>query len=58
MQIDIGRIISLTGSSESGADRSLHYKTEELNRYLEDLRSGYEEVERLENRAVQGSLED
>jgi class 3 adenylate cyclase/ribosomal protein S25 len=58
MQIDIGRIISLTGSGESGADRSLHYKTEELNRYLEDLRSGYEEVERLENRAVQGSLED
>jgi len=58
MQIDIGRIISLTGSGESGADRSLHYKTEELNRYLEDLRSGYEEVERLENRAVQGPLAD
>ncbi len=50
MQIDIGRIISLTGSSESGADRSLHYKTEELNRYLEDLRSGYEEVDRIEHK--------
>ncbi|WP_304222188.1 adenylate/guanylate cyclase domain-containing protein [Gracilinema caldarium] len=58
MQIDIGRIISLTGSSESGADRSLHYKTEELNRYLEDLRSGYEEVERIENKATQISLEE
>lgn len=58
MQIDIGRIISLTGSSESGADRSLHYKTEELNRYLEDLRSGYEEVERIENKATQISLDD
>ncbi|MCA1949457.1 MAG: 2TM domain-containing protein [Treponema sp.] len=58
MQIDIGRIISLTGSSDSGADRSLHYKTEELNRYLEDLRSGYEEVERIENKATQISLEE
>lgn len=51
MQIDIGRIISLIGSNESGADRSLHYKAEELNRYIEDLRRGYEEVERLETRA-------
>jgi len=58
MQIDIGRIISLTGSGESGAERSLHYKTEELNRYLEDLRSGYEEVERLENRAIEMPLEE
>jgi class 3 adenylate cyclase len=55
MQIDIGRIISLTGSGESGAERSLHYKTEELSRYLEDLRSGYEEVERIENRAIEGA---
>lgn len=51
MQIDIGRIISLIGSNESGADRSLHCKAEELNRYIEDLRRGYEEVERLETRA-------
>ena len=56
MQIDIGRIISLTGSGESGAERSLQYKAEELSRYLEDLRSGYEEVAGLENRA--GNLSD
>ncbi|WP_174265975.1 adenylate/guanylate cyclase domain-containing protein [Gracilinema caldarium] len=55
MQIDIGRIISLTGAGESGAERSLYYKTEELSRYLEDLRSGYEEVDRIENRAIEGS---
>lgn len=51
MQIDLGRLSGMSGDADAGTNRTIQEKTKELNRYLEDLRSGYRELELLEDEA-------
>ncbi len=55
MQIDLGRLSGMSGEADAGTNRAIQEKTRELNRYLEDLRSGYRELELLEDEASAGS---
>lgn len=48
MRIDVARLSGMDAGGETGSSRFVREKTEELNRYLQDLKSGYEELDRLE----------
>jgi predicted nuclease with TOPRIM domain len=48
LRIDLARLSGMAAGGEDAAVNALRGKTQELNRYLSDLRAGYEELESLE----------
>lgn len=54
MRIDLARLAGMPQNGESASANVLRDKTAELNRYLGDLRAGYDELDALEARALGG----
>lgn len=56
MRIDLARLSGMEGKDDSASALAVKEKTAELNRYLADLRAGYEELEELgeENGTIRG----
>lgn len=54
VQIDLARMRSLDAPAGTGGTALLRDKTTELSRFLDDLHTGYEEVERLQSDSVDG----
>lgn len=48
MHLDMARLSGMSDQDETLSSRTLREKTSELNKYLEDLKAGYAELERLE----------
>jgi class 3 adenylate cyclase len=48
MRIDLARLQGMSDRDDNASARAVKDKTAELNRYLDDLRSGYDELDRLE----------
>ncbi|MCX7655256.1 MAG: 2TM domain-containing protein [Treponemataceae bacterium] len=49
MRLDVARLISLAESSQKGPLEQVDRTAEELRRYIQDLKTGYEELNQLEN---------
>ena len=52
MRIDLARLKGMGDQGDTASSRAVQEKTAELNRYLADLRAGYEELEALEDRVL------
>ncbi len=48
MRIDMARLSGMDAGGETGSSKFVRDKTAELNRYIQDLKSGYDELDRLE----------
>lgn len=48
LRIDLARLSGMNAAGDSGASAALRDRTSELNRYLQDLRAGYDELDALE----------
>ncbi len=48
LRIDLARLSGMNAAGDSGASAALRDRTAELNRYLQDLRAGYDELDALE----------
>ena len=51
MRIDLARLAGMADQDETASARAVREKTVELNRYLDDLRTAYAELDRIEARA-------
>lgn len=49
MRLDVARLISLAGASQKGTIEQVDHTAEELRRYIQDLKTGYEELNQLES---------
>ena len=52
MRIDLARLKGMGDQGDTASSRAVQEKTAELNRYLADLRAGYEELDALEERVL------
>ncbi|HOJ98040.1 MAG TPA: 2TM domain-containing protein [Termitinemataceae bacterium] len=49
MRLDVARLISLAGASQKGSIEQVDHTAEELRRYIQDLKAGYEELNQFES---------
>jgi class 3 adenylate cyclase len=57
MRIDLARLAGMADQDETASARAVREKTVELNRYLDDLRAGYAELDRIEARTLPSTEE-
>ncbi len=58
MRIDLARLAGMADQDDTASARAVREKTVELNRYLEDLRTAYSELDRIEARGLNAAEEN